>query len=70
MWSDPTPMEVALRIVINGAATTVKVTLETEPMVMQAYAIPIDKALKRGWGYVEAADGFVSGEQRLLFRIR
>ncbi len=55
----PQPLEVPLRVVINGAATTLRVTLNQNQLVMQACAIPIDKAVKRGWGYVELpADSF------------
>jgi hypothetical protein len=46
-------MELPLRFVINGAATTMKVALKGNELVLQAHAIPIDKALKRGWGRVE-----------------
>ena len=49
----PQPTEVPLRFVINGAATTMKVTLAENQLVLQALAIPIDKSLKRGWGRVE-----------------
>ncbi len=49
----PPPLEVPLRVVINGAATTMKVTLTENELVLQAVALPIDKALKRGWGRVE-----------------
>lgn len=50
---DAQPAEVPLRFVINGAATTAKVTLKDNRFTMQGYAIPIDKAVKRGWGRVE-----------------
>jgi hypothetical protein len=49
----PQPVEVPLRFVINGAATTTKVQLTENQLVLQAHAIPIDKAAKRGWGRVE-----------------
>lgn len=47
------PQEVPLRFVINGAATTLKVTLKENQLVLQGAALPIDKALRRGWGRVE-----------------
>jgi hypothetical protein len=50
---NPQPLEVPLRFVINGAATTMQVTLKENQLVLQAHAIPIDKATKRGWGRVE-----------------
>ena len=49
----PQPTELPLRFVINGAATTMKVTLAENQFVLQGHAIPIDKATKRGWGRVE-----------------
>ncbi len=50
---DAPPVEVPLRFVVNGAATTVKVTLKDNRFAMQGYALPIDKSVKRGWGRVE-----------------
>ncbi len=49
----PQPAELPLRFVINGAATTMKVALTENQLVLQAHAIPIDKATKRGSGRVE-----------------
>lgn len=51
--AQPQPMEVPLRFVINGTATSMKAALQENQLVMQAHAIPIDKAAKRGWGRVE-----------------
>jgi hypothetical protein len=47
------PVEVPVRFIINGAATVLKAELKESQLVLQAHAIPIDKALKRGWGRVE-----------------
>jgi hypothetical protein len=49
----PQPMEIPLRFVINGTSTSMKVTLKENQLVLQAYAIPVDKTAKRGWGRVE-----------------
>jgi hypothetical protein len=49
----PQPLEIPLRFVINGATTTMKVTLTENQLVLQAVVLPIDKGLKRGWGRVE-----------------
>ena len=49
----PEPVEVPLRIVVNGTATAAKVTMKESQLVLQAYSIPIDAATKRGWGRVE-----------------
>jgi hypothetical protein len=50
---DPQPVEVPVRFVINGAATTLQATLKENQLALQGHAIPIDKATKRGWGRVE-----------------
>jgi hypothetical protein len=42
-----------LRFVINGVASTHKAEMKERQLVLQAHAIPIDKATKRGWGRVE-----------------
>jgi len=49
----PHPEEIPLRIVINGVATTTKVTLKDSELVLQAFPIPIEKNLVRGWGRIE-----------------
>jgi len=49
----PQPMEVPLRLVVNGTATSTKAALQGNQLVVQGYAIPIDKTMKRGWGRVE-----------------
>ena len=50
---DRQDLEIPLRIVVNGAATTAKVTLKDNRFAMQGYAVPIDRATRRGWGRVE-----------------
>lgn len=57
----PKPMEVPLRIVINGASSTAKVTLKENDLSLQGYAVSIDRTVKRGWGRVELpADSLAS----------
>jgi hypothetical protein len=57
----PQPVEVPLRFVINGTSTSMKVTLKENQLVLQAYAIPVDKTAKRGWGRVELpGDGYAA----------
>lgn len=51
--SAPQPLEIPLRFVVNGGSSTAKVTLKDNQLVLQGYAIPIDRAAKRGWGRVE-----------------
>ena len=50
---NPQPIEVPLRFAVNGTATSAKVTLKENQLTLQAYALPIDKETKRGWGRVE-----------------
>lgn len=49
--AEPTP--VPLRVVVNGVSSNLTVELKGQQMLLQAQAIPIDKATKRGWGRVE-----------------
>ena len=49
----PQPMEVPLRFVVNGVATSSTVMLKENQLVLQGVSIPIDKSLTRGWGRVE-----------------
>jgi hypothetical protein len=49
----PQPIEVPLRFVVNGVATTEKVEMKENELVLQAHSIPIDKTVKRGWGRIE-----------------
>ena len=50
---NPPPVDVPLRFVVDGTATTAKVTLKDNQLLVQGYALPIDKTLRRGWGRVE-----------------
>jgi len=50
---DPQPMELPIRFVINGVASTFKTELRDNTLALQAHTIPIDKSVKRGWGRVE-----------------
>jgi len=55
----PDPVDVPLRIVVNGISTTTKVTVTEGQMEISGYSIPIDKGTRRGWGRVELpADAF------------
>jgi len=63
----PQPLEVPLRFVINGVATTMKVTIKENDLVMQALSIPISKTVKRGWGRVELPDDAWAGNNVFYF---
>ncbi|MGV3659101.1 MAG: BatA domain-containing protein [Prosthecobacter sp.] len=47
------PLELPLRFVINNVSTTLKMEMKDSQLVVQALAIPLDKATKRGSGRVE-----------------
>ncbi|MGB8353097.1 MAG: hypothetical protein WCD79_04350, partial [Chthoniobacteraceae bacterium] len=63
----PQPLEVPLRFVINGVATTMKVTIKENQLVMQALSIPISQSVKRGWGRVELPDDAWAGNNVFYF---
>ncbi|HEX2746461.1 MAG TPA: hypothetical protein VHM91_00570, partial [Verrucomicrobiales bacterium] len=46
-------LKVPLRVVVNGTASTLEPELKGNQVLLQAQAIPIDKATKRGWGRIE-----------------
>ncbi|MEY2598711.1 MAG: hypothetical protein RLZZ142_970, partial [Verrucomicrobiota bacterium] len=50
---DAAPQEVPLRFVLNGVATTSKVSLKDSQLTLHSFSLPIDKTLTRGWGRVE-----------------
>ena len=61
---NPQPMKLPLSFVVNGAATSTTVDLRENQLVIEGYAIPIDRALKRGWGCVELpADSFPANDK-------
>lgn len=49
----PEPLEVPIRVVVNGTTTTMNVAMKENQLAVQGHTIPIDKAAKRGWGRVE-----------------
>ena len=51
--TNPQPLDLPLRFVVNGTASTFTATMKDNQLLLQAHAIPIDKATKRGWGRVE-----------------
>ncbi|MDB6171135.1 MAG: hypothetical protein JWL59_446 [Chthoniobacteraceae bacterium] len=63
----PQPMEVPVRFVVNGTATTAKLALKENQLGLQGYSIPIDKALKRGWGRVELPADVCAGNNIFHF---
>jgi hypothetical protein len=49
----PQPVEIPLRVVVNGTSTTTKVMLKDNQLALHSFAIPVDKVVKRGSGRVE-----------------
>lgn len=49
----PEPIQIPLRVVINGVSSTINAELKGNQALLQAQAIPIDKSTQRGWGRVE-----------------
>lgn len=46
-------LKVPLRVVVNGAGSTIDAEIKGSQALLQAQAIPIDKTTKRGWGRIE-----------------
>ena len=62
--ANPQPMKVPLSFVVNGTTTTTTVDLKENQLVIEGYAIPIDKSLRHGWGCVELpADSFPANDK-------
>ena len=61
---NPQPIKLPLSFVVNGAATSATVDLRENQLVIEGYSIPIDRALKKGWGCVELpADSFPANDK-------
>jgi hypothetical protein len=61
---NPQPVKLPLSFVVNGAATSATVELKDNQLVLEGYELPIDKALKRGWGHVDLpADSFPANDK-------
>ncbi len=62
--TNPQPMKLPLSFIVNGAATSTTVDLRENQLVIEGYSIPIDRALKKGWGCVELpADSFPANDK-------
>jgi hypothetical protein len=61
---NPQPIKLPLTFVVNGASTSTTVDLRENQLVIEGYSIPIDRALKKGWGCVELpADSFPANDK-------
>ncbi|RYD30108.1 MAG: hypothetical protein EOP86_20540, partial [Verrucomicrobiaceae bacterium] len=49
------PLTVPLRVVVNGAASTLNAELKGGQALLQGLSIPLDQSTHRGWGRVELA---------------
>jgi hypothetical protein len=50
--TNPQPVTVPITFEINGTTTSTNVELKENQLVIQGYAIPIDRSLKHGYGHV------------------
>jgi len=62
--ANPQAIKLPLSVVVNGAATSTTVDLRENQLVIEGFAVPIDRALKKGWGRVELpADSFPANDK-------
>ncbi len=62
--TNPQPIKLPLTITVNGTATSATVDLRESQLVIEGYSIPVDRALKKGWGCISLpADSFPSNDK-------
>lgn len=61
------PLELPVRFVVNGVSTTLKLEMKDSQLVVQALAIPLDRATKRGSGRVELPADSAPADDRFHF---
>jgi hypothetical protein len=47
------PLEVPLRVTLNGVSSTLNVTLKEKELLLQGQGIPLDQTATTGWGQIE-----------------
>lgn len=65
--NQPQPVELPLRVVVNGSSSMMKAELKENQLVLQAQSIAIDKGMKRGWGSVELPADAVASNNIFYF---
>ena len=61
------PLEVPLRITLNGTSSTLNLTLKEKELVLQGHSIPLDQATKTGWGQIELPADTNPADNRAAF---
>ncbi len=59
--------EVPLTLVVNGTRSTLPLTLNDSEVLIQGHTVPIDKAVKQGWGRVELPADANASDNRFHF---
>ena len=49
----PAPLEVPLRITLNGSTSSLTLTLKEKDLLLQGQSLPLDQSLETGWGLIE-----------------
>lgn len=62
--TNPQPVKLPLTITVNGTATSATVDLRESQLAIAGYSIPVDRALKKGWGCISLpADSFPANDK-------
>ncbi len=61
------PLEVPLRITLNGTSSTLNLTLKEKELVLQGHSIPLDQTAKTGWGQIELPADTNPADNRAAF---
>lgn len=62
-----TPLEVPLRITLNGTSSTLNLTLKEKELVLQGHTIPLDQTAKTGWGQIDLPADTNPADNRAAF---
>jgi hypothetical protein len=61
------PLEVPLRITLNGTSSTLNLTLKEKELVLQGHTIPLDQTAKTGWGQIDLPADTNPADNRAAF---
>ncbi len=62
-----TPLDIPLRVTLNGVSSTLNVTLKEKELVLQGQGIPLDQTTKTGWGLIELPADSNPADNRAAF---
>ncbi len=65
--SPDAPLEIPLRVTLNGASSTLNVTLKERELYLQGQGIPLDQTAKSGWGLIELPADSNPADNRAAF---